>query len=121
MASHVTLTVILPSQLLSAAGMMPPSGPACAGVSMAPGFTFGSQSLQSPWAGVQPSPSMSLLTSTTLQGVPTMPPLPTLPTKVLPPSPPLVRAPAPLPEAPPDPLLEAPLVKVLIPVALHAA
>ena len=33
---------------------------------MAPGFTFGSQSLQSPWLGVQPSLSMSAFGSVTL-------------------------------------------------------
>ena len=42
---------------------------------MAPGLTLGSQSLQSPWAGVQPSPSMSLLGSVTLHpGPPLEPP-----------------------------------------------
>ena len=35
----------------------PPS--VCCRTSTAPGFTFGSQSLQSPWFGVQPSLSMS--------------------------------------------------------------
>src|SRR5580658_3744646 len=61
LASQVTLTVILPSQLLSEAGMIPPSGPGWAGVSMAPGLMSGSQSLQSPWAMLHPSLSKSSL------------------------------------------------------------
>src|SRR5690242_9549642 len=48
----------LPSQSSSAAGGTPPSASAIASTSIAPGFTLGSQSLQSPCATVKPSLSL---------------------------------------------------------------
>src|SRR5262249_37470296 len=59
----------LPSQS-SSPSTMPPS-PVWM-VSTAPGLTLGSQSLQSPCIGVQPSPSMSALGSVTVQGTPVL-------------------------------------------------
>src|SRR5271170_5401636 len=49
--------VILQSERTSTP--MPPSGRVTGTTSTAPGLTLGSQSLQSPWFGVQPSMSMS--------------------------------------------------------------
>src|SRR5271170_1964105 len=57
----------LPSQFASISGPRPPSGPGTGTTSMAPGLTLGSQSLQSPWAGDQPSLSMSAFMSVTTQ------------------------------------------------------
>lgn len=71
--------------------------------STAPGPTFGSQSLQSPWFSVVPSPSSStsaLVTQTMLP--PAEPPVPGGGKMMSPPSPPELLLPDPLPPAPDD-------------------
>ncbi len=94
---------------------------------MAPGLTFGSQSLQSPCAGVQPSMSMSAFMSVTLQwvGPPPLPPSPKVPTVASPGRLPLLLPPLlllvvplllPLDEEPPSPT-----VKPLSPLPLEQA
>src|SRR5580704_17950723 len=120
----------LPSQASFPQKGAPPSG-VCQ-TSIAPGLTLGSQSLQSPSAGVQPSPSMSAFMSVTTQFVPE-PVLPTVPTPL--PIEMLMLPPAPVPVSPgpvvpgpvaPEPVWPAPPeapvapVKTLLP-AEHAA
>ena len=99
--------------------------------STAPGFTLGSQSLQSPWAGVQPSPSMSASMFVTSQALPEPvlvaddAPDPTPEAKLTPPAPWLLDMVPPFPAVGPLPMPPAPdpeeLVNVWPPVAEHAA
>src|SRR5580704_9032392 len=114
-------TPLLPSQASFPQKGAPPSG-VCQ-TSIAPGLTLGSQSLQSPSAGVQPSPSMSAFMSVTTQFVPepVVPTPVTLPIEMLPPVfvPVLPGPAAPEPAAPAPPALPE-LVNEL-PAAEHAA
>src|SRR5579859_8071466 len=96
--SHgIALSPGLPSQSSSPQVGAPPSALVCR-TSMAPGFTLGSQSLQSPPLGVQPSLSMSPFGSVTWQFV-GLPPL-------LPPSPKEPGVPPELEPPEPEPLPE---------------
>src|SRR5215831_9721084 len=111
----------LPLQSESTGSVMPPSPFGPIGTSTAPGFTLGSQSLQSPCAGVNPSPSPSLFGSFCAQLPMSPPPEPNLPPKpgpldeiVDPPAPPV---PA-LALCDPPPVL---MKRLLLVVAEHAA